>query len=216
MKTQTKSKNAICSSIGDVTKHEKFKKLSTQKRISILQETYDKYGIHSNEFFIQVKPFIMWAIYKNLRGMPTEFLEDLVNQAYQDLIIDFEGGETSHYRKVIQKEPLYNAPGYKEKYKNIGNFVLKRVTSSVVKYRSKTFRKKFVHEDSSEDISDRLNFTDFEIDNNLDYEFKAPNVTYPFKFFKFNDEFLKHLKLLKETKPKNNILYNFMLWRELV
>ena len=87
MAIQTKGDAAICSSVGDVKKHEKFKKLSKDKRIEKLQEVYDKYGVKSNEFFEQVKPFIMWTIYRNLRGMPTTYLEDLVNNAYEELMV---------------------------------------------------------------------------------------------------------------------------------
>ena len=94
--SQVKGDLAICSSVGDIHKHEKFKKLSMDKRIEQLQQVYDKYGVRSNEFFIQVKPFIMWTVYRHLRGMPAaKHLEDLVNNAFEELIIAFEGGKTT-------------------------------------------------------------------------------------------------------------------------
>ena len=101
MAIQVKGETAICSSVGDIDKHEKFKKLSKNKRIEKLQEVYDQYGVYSNEFYIQVKPLIMWTIYRNLRGMSTNYLEDLVNNAYEELIIAFEGGQTTYYNKPI-------------------------------------------------------------------------------------------------------------------
>ena len=214
MAIQTKGDAAICSSVGDVKKHEKFKKLSKDKRIEKLQEVYDKYGVKSNEFFEQVKPFIMWTIYRNLRGMPTTYLEDLVNNAYEELIIAFDGGNTTHYNVAIYKPPIYNTEEYFKKYKNIGDFVMTVTGSSVSKYRSKNFRRQAAWEDNNEDISERVNFTNFEENNNLNYFIQEPIYTIYFKSFEFNDELLEHLKMLKMTKPKNNILYNYMLWKE--
>lgn len=216
MALQVKGDIAICSSVGDAKKHEKFKKLSKDKRIEKLQEVYDTYGVRSNEFFVQVKPFIMWTIYKHLRGMPTTCLEDLVNNAYEELVIAFEGGETTHYNKVVYKEPIYQTELYYSKYDNIGMFVMAVVASSVAKYRSKTFRRKFIHEDDNFDISERINFTDFEINNNLGYEHEDPTYTKIFKHFTFNDTLIDHLRVIKYTKPRNNVLYNFMLWKESV
>lgn len=204
----------FCSSIGDMEKHEQFKKLTKEERINKLQEVYDTYGVKSNEFFVQVKPFIMWTVYRYLRGVHYTFLEDLVNNAYEELVIAFEGGETTHYNKKTTKKPLYGNTEYYKKCKNIGNFVMKVVGSSVAKYRSKHFRKPTLHEDSEQDISDRLNFTDFEEDNNLSY--KAPELEDEpvFQHFKFNDKLRQHLATIKETCPRNNVLYNFMLWQE--
>lgn len=202
-----------CSSIGNIEKHEQFKQLNKDERIKKLQEIYDKYGVRSNEFFVQVKPFIMWTVYRYLRGMHYTYLEDLVNNAYEELIIAFEGGETTHYNMPVYKEAIYGTPAYFNKYKNIGEFVMYVVGSSVAKYRSKNFRKQVLHEDTEQDISDRLSFTDFEINNNLEYTMEEPNDEPLFQFFKFNDKFAKHLYMLKETCPRNNVLYNFMLWR---
>ncbi len=214
MAVQTKGSQAICSSIGDIKKHEEFKKLNKTQRIEKLQETYDEYGVYSNEFFIQVKPFIMWTIFKNLRGMPASmYLEDLVNNAYEELIIAFNGGNTTHYNEPVYKEPIYGTDRYYEKYNNIGQFVMEIVGSSVSKYRSKTYRRMITHEDDSEDISEKINYTDFEVNHNLDYTMKDVEES-PFKFFKFNDKLTEHLNMIRETKPRNNVIYNFMLWRE--
>lgn len=214
MAIQVKGEAAICSSVGDIDKHEKFKKLSKNKRIEKLQEVYDKYGVYSNEFYIQVKPLIMWTIYRNLRGMSTNYLEDLVNNAYEELIIAFEGGQTTYYNKPIYKNPYYGSAKYKQKYKNIGDFIMAVTGSSVAKYRSKTFKRKCNHEDDSYDLSERVNFTNFEEDNGLDYNIKEPEYTQLFTKFSFDLNFLNHLRILKMSKPRNNVLYNFMLWKE--
>ena len=87
------------------------------------------------------------------------------------------------------------------------------VGSSVAKYRSRNFRKQVIHEDTEQDISEKLNFTDFEINNNLDYELEDPEDTRLFEHFTLNKELMKHLYVLKETHPRNNILYNYMLWK---
>lgn len=204
----------FCSSIGDMEKHEQFKKLTKEERIQQLQDVYDTYGVKSNEFFIQVKPFIMWTIYRYLRGVHYTFLEDLVNNAYEELVIAFEGGSTTHYNKKVEKKPLYGTAEYNRKYKNIGNFVMRVVGSSVAKYRSKHFRKPSMHEDNEQDISDRLNYTDFETDNNLSYKQVEPDDEPVFQHFKFNDKLRQHLYTIKETCPRNNVLYNFMLWTD--
>lgn len=203
-----------CSSIGDIHKHEAFKKLNKTERIAILQECYDKYGVYSDEFFIQVKPFIMWTVYRYLRGMHYSFLEDLVNNAYEELIIAFEGGQTTHYNVPIYKQKIYGTPTYYARFKNIGEFVMYIVGSSVAKYRAKNFRRQVLHEDTEQDISEKLNFTDFELNNNLNYELVDPNDEPLFKFFKFNSALREHLEILRETKPRNNVLYNYMLWKE--
>ena len=142
---QTIGDNDICSSIGDIEEHEKFKKLPKELRIQKLQETYDKYGVKSNEFFVLVKPFIMWTVYRYLRGMHYTYLEDLVNNAYTELVIAFEGGNTTHYNNPVYKKPIYGTPLYFKKYKNIGEFVMAVVGSSVAKYRAKNFRKQILH-----------------------------------------------------------------------
>lgn len=214
MAIQTMGEKDCCSSIGDIEKHEKFKKLSMDQRIAKLQEVYDKYGIYSEEFFIQVKPFIMWTVYRYLRGMSYTFLEDLVNNAYEELVIAFEGGWTTHYNVKKYKEKKYDTPEYHKKYKNIGQFVMYIVGSSVAKYRSKTFRKQISHEDTEHDISEKLNFTDFEINNNLDYSIEEPDDEPLFTQFKFNDNLKKHLYAMYETQPRNNVLYNYMLWKK--
>lgn len=213
MTIQVMGENGHCSSIGDMEKHEQFKKLSKDKRIQKLQEVYDEYGVYSNEFFVQVKPFIMWTVYRYLRGMHYTYLEDLVNNAYYELIIAFEGGNTTHYNTPVYKEPIYGTEEYKKKYKNIGEFIMYIVGSSVAKYRAKNFRKQVLHEDTEHDISEKLNFTDFEMSNNLDYELKEPEDQPLFRFFKFNDCLKRHLAVLQETQPRNNVLYNFMLWK---
>ena len=214
MAIQTMGEKDCCSSIGDIEKHEKFKKLKKEERIAKLQEVYDKYGIYSDEFFIQVKPFIMWTVYRYLRGMSYTFLEDLVNNAYEELIIAFEGGWTTHYNVKTYKEKIYQTPEYYRRYKNIGEFVMYIVGSSVAKYRAKNFRKQVLHEDNEQDISEKLNFTDFEINNNLDYHIEEPQDEPFFRFFKFNKAFEKHLAVIQETQPRNNVLYNYMLWRK--
>ena len=214
VQTQTKAEGTICSNVGDIKKHEKFKKLSKNRRIEILQEVYDRYGVRSNEFFIQVKPFIMWTVYKHLRGMPAAtYLEDLVNNAYEELVIAFEGGNTTHYNKQVYKKPLYNSEEYYYKYNNIGSMIMYVIGSSVSKYRSKNYKRQVAKEDNSADISERVNFTNFEEKYNLNYTSELEYTKY-FSFFKFNEEFIKHLQILKETKPKDNILFNFMLWQE--
>lgn len=215
MALQIKGDSAICSSVGDIKKHENFKKLSKQKRIEKLQEVYDAYGVRSNEFFEQVKPLIMWTIYRNLRGMPNTYLEDLVNNAYEELIIAFEGGNTTHYNAAVYKDAIYGTSEYYNKYDNIGNFVMTVTGSSVSKYRSKNFRRQAAYEDTNEDISERVNFTNFEETNNLNYDIEEPEYTMYFTHFKLNEDFINHLRMLKATKPKNNVLYNFMLWKEL-
>ena len=144
----------------------------------------------------------------------TYYLEDLVNNAYEELIIAFEGGNTTHYNTPVYKEPIYGTPSYYKKYKNIGDFIMYVVGSSVAKYRGKNFRKQILHEDNEQDISDRLNYTDFEMDNDLSYTVEEPNDEPLFHVFRFNKSFLEHLYMLRETKPRNNVLYNFMLWRE--
>lgn len=214
MAIQVMGEKDCCSSIGDIEQHEKFKKLPKEERIAKLQQVYDEYGVHSDKFFIQVKPFIMWTVYRYLRGMSYTFLEDLVNNAYEELIIAFEGGWTTHYNAKTYKEKIYGTPEYYARYKNIGEFVMYITGSSVAKYRAKNFRKQVLHEDNDQDISEKLNFTDFEIRNNLDYEIEDPNDEPLFRHFKFNDTMKKHLNMVQETQPRNNILYNFMLWKK--
>ena len=214
MAIQVMGEKDCCSSIGDIEKHEAFKKLQKTERIAILQECYDTYGVYSDEFFIQVKPFIMWTVYRYLRGMHYSYLEDLVNNAYEELIIAFEGGDTTHYNVPIHKEPIYGTEKYYKRFKNIGEFIMYIVGSSVAKYRAKNFRRQILHEDNDQDISEKLNFTDFEINNNLDYEIQDPNDEPLFRTFKFNANLRKHLALIKETKPRNNVLYNYMLCKE--
>ena len=215
MGLQTKGKYDICSTVVDIEKHEQFKKLPKDRRIEILQETYDKYGVRSDKFFIQVQQFIIWTIKRYLRGMSeTYYLEDLVNNAYEELIIAFEGGQTTYYNKPIYKNPYYGSAKYKQKYKNIGDFIMAVTGSSVAKYRSKTFKRKCNHEDDSYDLSERVNFTNFEEDNGLDYNIKEPEYTQLFTKFSFDLNFLNHLRILKMSKPRNNVLYNFMLWKE--
>ena len=215
MSIQVKGDIAICSSVGDMYAHEKFKRMSKAQRIDKLQKVYDEYGVKSNEFFKQVKPFIMWTVYRHLRGMPAaRYLEDLVNNAYEELVIAFDGGITTHYNKVVNKQPFYGSDEYYAKFNNIGDFVMSVVGSSVSKYRSKYFRKATKWEDTSEDISERINFTDFEERYNMNYEIEDPVYIKFFRHFKFNKELLKHLNFLYHTKPRNNVLYNFMLWKE--
>ena len=140
------------------------------------------------------------------------YLEDLVNNAYEELIIAFEGGNSTHYNNPVYKDAKYGTEDYYKKFKNIGAFVMYITGSSVSKYRSKTFRKQVLHEDTDQDIGDKLNYTDFEINNNLDYTLKEPDEGNIFPLFKVNKEFAKHLFMLKETHPRNNILYNYILW----
>ena len=214
MALQTMGEKDCCSSIGDIEKHEKFKKLKKEERIAKLQEVYDTYGVLSDEFFTQVKPFIMWTVYRYLRGMSYTFLEDLVNNAYEELVIAFNGGWTTHYNVKIYKEKIYGTPKYYRKYKNIGEFVMYITGSSVAKYRAKNFRKQVLHEDTDHDISEKLNYTDFEINNNLDYTIEDPNDEPLFNCFKFNKNLQKHLLIIQETQPRNNVLYNYILWKK--
>lgn len=212
MALQKKGDIAICSSVGDIQKHEKFKGLDKEERISILQETYEKYGVRSNEFFIQVKPFIMWTAYRHLRGMSSTNLEDLVNSAYEELILAFEGGKTLYYNEVIYKEPTYG----KTKHENIGLFIMSVVGCAVSKYHSKYHRRQTKYEDNQHDISERINFTNFEMENNLGYEMDITDMEYEvpeFTFFKFNRYLAHHLNVIKLLKPRNNVLYNYMLWK---
>lgn len=211
---QTMGKKDCCSSIGDIHKHEKFKRMPMEQRIQKLQDVYDMYGVKSTEFFVQVKPFIMWTVYRYLRGMSYTYLEDLVNNAYEELVIAFDGGYTTYYNKPVYKEPIYGTAEYYADYKNIGDFVMYIVGGSTAKYRARTFRKQVIHEDVQQDISDRLNFTDFEINNDLGYEMVLEDDEPLLHVFKPNKELAKHLHIIKETQPRNNVLYNFMLWRE--
>ena len=214
MAIQIMGEKDCCSSIGDPLKHEEFKKKPKEERIAALQECYDTYGVYSDEFFIQVKPFIMWTVYRYLRGMHYSYLEDLVNNAYEELILAFEGGNTTHYNVPVYKEKIYGTPAYYKRFKNIGEFIMYIVGSSVAKYRAKNFRRQVLHEDNEQDISEKLNFTDFEINNDLDYEIKDPNDEPLFKFFKFNEKLKRHINIVRETKPRNNVLYNYILWKE--
>ena len=214
MAIQVMGENDCCSSIGDPLKHEEFKKKPKEERIQALQECYDTYGVYSDEFFIQVKPFIMWTVYRYLRGMHYSYLEDLVNNAYEELILAFEGGNTTHYNKQIYKKPIYGTETYYRRFKNIGEFIMYIVGSSVAKYRAKNFRRQVLHEDNDVDISEKLNYTDFEINNNLDYEITDPNDEPMFRFFKLNDKLKRHLAIVRETSPRNNVLYNYILWKE--
>ena len=214
VKLQTKSEIAVCSSVGDIKAHEKKKRLSQAQRIQNLQDCYDKYGVKSNEFFTEVKPFIMWTAHKHCRGM--EFSEDLVNLSYEELVIEFEGGYTTHYNELIYKKPRYQTEWYYENCKNIGDFVMKVVGSAVAKYRSKTYRRQLKYEDNNEDISQRIGFTDFEFNNKL-YEHMPETAIIAnkdFKYFKFNKALAQHLEVLKQTKPRDNVLYNYMMWQE--
>lgn len=197
-----------------LTKQEKLKKLTKDERIALLQEVYDTYGVRSNEFYVHIQPFIFWTIKRYMRGMDNSTIDDLLNNAYEELIIAFEGGNTTHYNNPIYKKPLYGTPKYYKKFKNIGEFIMYVVGSSVAKYRAKNFRKQIIHEDNDVDISEKLNYITFEMDNNLDYYIQDPEDEPLFHFFKFNDAFEKHLQMIKETCPRNNVLYNFMLWRE--
>lgn len=214
MAIQVMGEKDCCSSIGDIEKHEQFKKLGKDERIAKLQQVYDEYGVFSDEFFIQVKPFIMWTVYRYLRGMSYTYLEDLVNNAYEELIIAFEGGHTTHYNVPKYKEKIYGTEKYYKRFKNIGEFIMYVTGSSVAKYRAKNFRKQVLHEDNEQDISEKLNFTDFEINNNLDYSLKEPEEEIVFKNFKFNDALKHHINVIRETKPRNNVLYNCILWKE--
>ena len=211
---QRVGEKGFCSSVGDIEKHEKFKELSQEERIAKLQEVYDEYGVLSEEFFVQVKPFIMWTVYRYLRGMHYTNLEDLVNNAYEELVIAFNGGWTTHYNKMIYKEPTYQNDEYFTKYNNIGEYIMYVVGSSVAKYRAKNFRKQVVHEDTEYDISDRLNFTDFETNNDLGYTITEPEEVEYFKTFTFNEAFKQHLNVIRETQPRNNVVYNYLIWAE--
>lgn len=204
---QVKGEFGVCSSMGTTEDLRKIKSTALSKKMKTIEETYNTYGANSEEFYVLIKPLITWTCYKHLSGMP--FTEDLVNNAFMDVVIAFNGGKTSHYNKEVEKAPTYET----SKRKNIGDFIMYVVGSAVTKYRSKNYRRQEKYEDRSEDISDRTKYTDFEKRNFLSYEINE-NIELPqFSFFQFNDAFEQHLKMLKETRPKNNILYNFMLWR---
>lgn len=191
-------------------------KMSENEKIALLQHTYDKYGVRSNAFFKLIKQLITWTMKRYVRGMNHSYADDLINNAYEEIIIAFEGGYTTHYNKPVYKAPLYGTQKYYNKYKNIGAFIMYVIGSSVSKYRSKNFRKQVVHEDIEQDISDRLNYINFEMENNLGYSMQDPNIEPLFHKFKFNDALDKHLQMIKETHPRNNVLYNYMLWKEKV
>jgi hypothetical protein len=213
---QTKADTAVCSSIGDIEAHEKFKKLPMGIKIQTVEEVYNKYGIHSDEFYKQIKPLILWTIHRNLRGLPNTYLEDLVNNAYEELIIAFEGGYASHYNKNVYKKRVYDSHIYNEKYKNIGHFIMYHVGASVSKFRNKNFRRQAKYEDDSADISEKINYTDFEINNNLAYEYEIEDkddISQPFKHFEINAPFSRHIKAIMQLKPRGNIFYNMLLWR---
>ena len=210
---QTMGAKAFCSSVGDVEKLEKFKQLDLHEKLGILQKTYDEHGVRSPEFFTQVKPFIMWIVNKYRRGMHYTLLEELVNTSYEELIIAFEGGWTWSYNKLIYMEPIYKSDEYFEKYQNIGKFVIGMVGRSVAKYRSKFVKKKLKYEDVNYDISDRLGFSNFEVENGLDYYLDDINDEPLFTKFKLNADLIKHLKMLYDYQPRNNLLYNFILWK---
>lgn len=213
-KIQVMGENGICSSVGDIEKHEKFKKLSMDERIAKLQEVYDKYGVYSEEFFIQVKPFIMWTAYRYMRGMHYSCLEDLVNNAYEELVIAFAGGWTTYYNNPKKMEPEYGTEEYYNKYANIGTFVMAKVGSSVAKYRSRNYKKIVSHVDQDHDISDKLNFTNFEMDNDLGYEIKDPEMEEKlFDKFTLSPELEQHIRMLVATQPRNNVFYNYVLWK---
>lgn len=214
-KIQVMGKNGVCSSVGDIQKHEKFKKLSMEQRIAKLQEVYDLYGVKSEEFFVQVKPFIMWTAYRYMRGMHYSCLEDLVNNAYEELVIAFEGGWTTYYNNPKYMERKYGTKEYYAKYANIGTFVMAVVGASVAKYRSRNFRKQVTHVDQEHDISDKLNFTNFEMDNDLGYELVEPEFTKQyFTKFKLSPSLEKHIDMMVETQPRNNVLYNYVIWKD--
>ena len=75
--------------------------------------------------------------------------------------------------------------------------------------------RKITHEDQTQDISERINFTDFESRCNLEYIQEDPEILNLFTYFKLSDSLLEHLAILKATKPKNNILYNYITWKDL-
>lgn len=195
---------------------ELMKKMPEDAKIALIQETYDKYGVRSNQFFKLIKQLITWTANRYTKGMHFSNTDDLINNAYEELIIAFEGGNTTHYNKPVYKPPIYGTPRYYKKFKNIGAFIMYVVGSSVSKYRAKNFRKQILHENFEMDISDRLNYLDFEMDNNLDYSIDDPIIEPVFHQFKLNKAFTKHIQAIKETHPRNNVLYNFMLWKEKV
>lgn len=204
---QVKGELAVCSTLGTTEELRRIKKLSLQERLNKLEEYYLQYGVNSPEFFSLVKPLIAWTCYKHLRGMT--FTEDLVNQAYAELIVAFNGGTTTFYNKTIEKEP----GGYEKSGKNIGKFIMDEVGSTITKYRSKNYRRQSKYENKDIDISEKTDFTNFERENYLTY-YLNEEVEFPqFRFFRFNKELSNHLKMLKQLKPRNNVLYNFMLWR---
>jgi hypothetical protein len=212
---QTKADTAVCSSIGNVEEHEKFKKLPMGIKLQTLEEVYNLHGIHSDKFYEQIKPLILWTIHRNLRGLPNTYMEDLLNNAYEELIIAFEGGYASHYNKSVYKERLYNNNIYNSKYRNIGYFIMYHVGASVSKFRNKNFRRQSKYEDDSADISEKINYTDFEINNNLTYEYEVEEertISQPFKHFKINEPFSKHIQAVLQLKPRDNIFYNLLLW----
>lgn len=204
---QVKGDLAICSSLGTTEELTKIKKLSLQKRLSKIEDCYQTYGVRSEEFFKLIKPLIAWTCYQHLHGMP--FTEDLVNNAYMDLIIAFEGGYKTHYNKY-----KYINATYATTERNIGSFIMYEVSKSVGRSLSKLYGQQKKYENREFDVVETANYTNFEKETFLSYYIEE-NIEFPqFRFFKFNKEFKQHLNMLKQLKPRNNVLYNFMLWQQ--
>ena len=205
-KLQKKGDLAVCSEFGTVEELAHRRSWTLEESMSYLEEYKRKYGVNSREFFNLVKPLIAWTCYKHLRGMP--FSEDLVNYCYAEIVLAFEGGWTEHYNKRKKVEPTF--PKSK---RNIGAFIMYVVGGAVSKYRSKHYRRQSKYENREEDVMDKTNFTNFETENFLTYYVKEDFDVQHFDKFTFNTAFTKHLDSLKNARPRNNILYNFMLWR---
>ena len=206
---QKKGDLAVCSECGTVEELTSRKNAPVEVKTTKLWKCFHKYGVKSPEFFELVKPLIAWTCYKHLRGMP--FSEDLVNYCYAELVVAFEGGVTEHYNKtIVIEEPAFQTS---KRNNNIGIFIMYEIGKAVSKYRSKHYRRQLKYEDRDEDISEKTNFTNFEVTNYLTYYNKDDFDVQHFNKFTFNTAFVKHLDSLKNTRPRNNILYNFMLWR---
>ena len=204
---QVKGDLAVCSTLGTTEELKKIKNLSLQERLDRLEDCLYTYGVNSAEFYKLVKPLIVWTCYRHLLGMP--FTEDVVNFAYIELIVAFEGGKTSYYNKEIYREPRYGTTDHE----NIGEFIMYIVGGAVSKYRSKNFKRQSEYEDKNTDITEKTNYTKFERENYLSY-YLNEDIEFPqFRFFKFNKSLSQHLNMLKQLKPRNNILYNYMLWK---
>ena len=145
---------------------------------------------------------------------------------------------SSNYKNVYEKY-CYNL-NEKERFDNVYVPIM-QVEANAIKYAAKVIRKLKSEGNLIYLISYRGKF---QYDNSLEVSkqwLKRNNILYDeiiveqwdkgkicknkqidvfiddepvFQHFKFNDKFRQHLYTIKETCPRNNVLYNFMLWQE--